>query len=68
MQQSEKPKVGLTASTFDLFHAGHIVMLKEAKSLCDYLVVGLLVESTPIIGKLMVVGAQTLGIFPGSKV
>ena len=46
MQQSEKPKVGLTASTFDLFHAGHIVMLKEAKSLCDYLVVGLLVDPT----------------------
>ena len=46
MQQSEKPKVGLTASTFDLFHAGHIVMLKEAKSLCDYLVVGLLVAPT----------------------
>jgi glycerol-3-phosphate cytidylyltransferase len=46
MQQSEKAKVGLTASTFDLFHAGHIVMLKEAKSLCDYLVVGLLVDPT----------------------
>ena len=44
MQQSKK--VGLTASTFDLFHSGHIVMLKEAKGLCDYLVVGLLVDPT----------------------
>jgi glycerol-3-phosphate cytidylyltransferase len=44
MQQDKK--VGLTASTFDLFHSGHIVMLKEAKSLCDYLVVGLLVDPT----------------------
>ena len=34
-------KVGLTASTFDLLHAGHIVMLKEAKSECDHLIVGL---------------------------
>lgn len=34
-------KTGFTASTFDLLHAGHILMLKEAKELCDYLIVGL---------------------------
>jgi glycerol-3-phosphate cytidylyltransferase len=34
-------KMGFTCSTFDLLHAGHIVMLKEARSKCDYLVVGL---------------------------
>ena len=34
-------KVGFTCSCFDLFHAGHIMMLKEAKSICDYLIVGL---------------------------
>jgi glycerol-3-phosphate cytidylyltransferase len=34
-------KVGITFSTFDLFHAGHVKMLEEAKSQCDYLVVGL---------------------------
>ena len=39
-------KVGFTCSTFDLFHAGHIVMLQEAKSLCDYLIIGLLVDPT----------------------
>lgn len=38
--------IGLTASTFDLFHAGHTVMLMEAKSLCDYLIVGLMVDPT----------------------
>ena len=34
-------KVGITFSTFDLFHAGHIKMLEEAKSKCDYLIIGL---------------------------
>ena len=34
-------KVGITFSTFDLFHAGHIKMLEETKSKCDYLIVGL---------------------------
>jgi len=34
-------KVGITFSTFDLFHAGHVKMLEEAKSKCDYLIVGL---------------------------
>ena len=39
-------KVGFTCSCFDLFHAGHIMMLKEAKSLCDYLIVGLQTDPT----------------------
>ena len=34
-------KVGITFSAFDLFHAGHVKMLDEAKSKCDYLIVGL---------------------------
>ena len=34
-------KVGITFSTFDLFHAGHVKMLEEAKSKCDYLITGL---------------------------
>jgi glycerol-3-phosphate cytidylyltransferase len=33
--------VGITFSTFDLFHAGHVKMLEEAKRQCDYLIVGL---------------------------
>ena len=39
-------KIGFTCSTFDLFHAGHIMMLKEAKSQCDYLIVGLQTDPT----------------------
>ena len=34
-------KVGFTCSSFDLLHAGHILMLREAKTVCDYLIVGL---------------------------
>ena len=34
-------KTGITFSTFDLFHAGHVKMLDEAKTKCDYLIVGL---------------------------
>jgi len=37
---------GFTASTFDLLHAGHIAMLKEAKKHCDYLICGLQVDPT----------------------
>ena len=34
-------KIGFTCSTFDLLHAGHLQMLREAKEQCDYLLVGL---------------------------
>ena len=34
-------KIGITFSSFDLLHAGHIKMLEEAKTVCDYLIVGL---------------------------
>ena len=36
--------VGITFSTFDLLHAGHIAMLREAKGKCDYLICGLQVD------------------------
>jgi len=38
--------IGFTCSTFDLFHAGHIMMLKEAKQQCDHLIVGLQTDPT----------------------
>jgi len=39
-------KIGFTCSTFDLFHAGHIMMLKEARQQCDHLIVGLQTDPT----------------------
>lgn len=41
--------IGFTCSTFDLLHAGHILMLAEAKSVCDHLIVGL--QSDPSIDR-----------------
>ena len=38
--------VGITASSFDLLHAGHILMLREAKSVCDYLICALQTDPT----------------------
>ncbi len=38
--------VAFTCSTFDLLHAGHILMLAECKQVCDYLIVGLQTDPT----------------------
>jgi len=45
----EKQIVGFTCSTFDLLHAGHVAMLAEAKTQCDYLIVGL--QSDPTLDR-----------------
>jgi glycerol-3-phosphate cytidylyltransferase len=45
----ESERVGIVASCFDLFHAGHILMLMEAKDECDRLVVAL--QSDPTIDR-----------------
>jgi glycerol-3-phosphate cytidylyltransferase len=39
-------KVGFTASAFDLLHAGHVQMLRDAKEQCDYLICGLQIDPT----------------------
>jgi len=36
--------IGITLSTFDLLHSGHVAMLREAKTVCDYLICGLQVD------------------------
>jgi glycerol-3-phosphate cytidylyltransferase len=44
-----KKTVGITCSTFDLLHAGHILMLEECKKYCDYLICAL--QSDPTIDR-----------------
>jgi glycerol-3-phosphate cytidylyltransferase len=39
-------KIGITFSTFDMLHAGHIAMLSEARNHCDYLIAGLQTDPT----------------------
>lgn len=39
-------KIGITCSSFDLFHAGHVKMLEEAKQHCDFLIVALQTDPT----------------------
>jgi len=44
-----KHRIGFTCGAFDLLHAGHALMLEEAKSRCNYLIVG--VQSDPSIDR-----------------
>ena len=42
--KKKKKKIGFTCGAMDLLHAGHILMLKECKKQCDYLIVGLQID------------------------
>ena len=44
--KSEGKRIGITFSTFDMLHAGHVAMLSEAKNHCDYLIAGLQTDPT----------------------
>ncbi len=41
-----KKRIGFTCSTFDLFHAGHVAMLEEAKQQCDWLIAAIQIDPT----------------------
>lgn len=44
--KAQGKKIGIVFSAFDMFHAGHIAMLSEAKNYCDYLICGLQTDPT----------------------
>jgi glycerol-3-phosphate cytidylyltransferase len=54
-------RIGFTCSTFDLFHAGHVMMLEEAKNQCDFLIVGL--QSDPTIDRAGIKNKPVQGLF-----
>ena len=43
-------KKGITFGAFDLFHAGHVLMLEEARTACDYLIV--CIQSDPSLDRI----------------
>ena len=49
MNLDNKKKIGFTCGSFDLLHAGHAMMLQEAKSYCDYLIVA--IQSDPTLDR-----------------
>lgn len=54
-------KIGFTCSTFDLFHAGHVMMLEEAKKQCEFLIVGL--QTDPTIDRPNIKNKPVQGVF-----
>ena len=46
MITNNKKVIGITCSTFDLLHTGHILMLEECKKYCNYLICALQVDPT----------------------
>ena len=44
--KAEGKRIGIVFSAFDMFHAGHVAMLSEARNHCDYLIAGLQTDPT----------------------
>ena len=66
----KKRVVGFTCGSFDLCHAGHFLMFKDAKTVCDYLIVGLQTDPSidrPLKNKPIMSVEERLEILNGIK-
>ncbi len=67
LQPKPKTKIGYLTGSFDLFHIGHLNLLRRAKQYCDYLVVGVHTDGSHKGKELLIPLEQRMEIIRGTK-
>ena len=67
LEQKPKTKIGYLTGSFDLFHIGHLNLLRRAKQYCDYLIVGVHTDGSHKGKELFIPLEQRMEIIRGTK-